>query len=120
MAQYLVQVRPARAGFLMSPTAEEPACVTEHFAYLKDPARKGTVLFAGRTQDEDDRTFGIVRFEANTGVRAEAIMREDPAVLAGVFQTELFPYQIALVAPRLAERALQLDTKRATGTPSDS
>jgi uncharacterized protein YciI len=118
MTQYLYRVRPARAGFLAAPTAEESARVSEHFAYLKDLARRGTVLLAGRTQNEDETTFGIVLFEADTMDQAEAIMHQDPAVRSGVFQAELFPYEIALVSPRLAERALRLDAGGVAAPPS--
>ncbi len=118
MAQYLYRIRPVRVGFLTDPTAEESARVSEHFAYLKDLTHRGTVLLAGRTQNEDDATFGIVLFEADSMEEAETIMRRDPAVHAGVFQAELFPYEIALVSPRLAEQALRLNAGGVTAPSS--
>ncbi len=50
---------------------------------------------AGRTQNTDDRAFGIVVFRAEDGPGARRIMDEDPAVLRGVMSAELFPYRVA-------------------------
>jgi uncharacterized protein YciI len=43
-----------------------------------------------------DQTFGLVIFEAASEEAAQAFMRADPAVAAGVMTASLHPYSIAL------------------------
>ncbi len=97
MPQFLYRIQPTRAGMLSEgPTAEEARIVGEHFDYLKGLVDAGTVLMAGRTLHADGRAFGIVVFVAESEAAAEEIMRDDPAVRAGVFQGEIHPYAVAL------------------------
>jgi uncharacterized protein YciI len=105
MPQFIYRVRPARPGFLAAPTEDEQAHVDSHFSYLLKRAREGVVLLAGRTLNEDESTFGIILFEARSRDEAAEIMRNDPAVRAGVFEAELFPYRIAIASPRVIELA---------------
>ncbi len=100
MPQYLYRVGPARAEFYEAPTPEEIHAVDKHFFYLKRWAEEGTVLLAGRTQNEDLTGFGIVIFEASGEREGRRFMQEDPAVRAGVFEAELLPYNVALRSSR--------------------
>lgn len=70
--------------------------VTAHFNRLKQATTDGLVLLAGRTDEPLARTFGLVVFEAADATAAEAFMRADPAVVAGVMTAELHPYRVAL------------------------
>jgi uncharacterized protein YciI len=112
MPQFLYRIRPARLGFLEEPTADEEAAVSEHFSYLEDLTRRRIVLLAGRTLNEDSSTFGVVIFEAPSEAAARDLMARDPAVRAGVFSAELFPYRIALASARLLELAPPRDAPR--------
>ena len=95
--QYLYRVRPTRLAMLSEgPTEQESGALGEHFNYLQDLAAKGTVLMAGRTLNDDERTFGIVVFSAESEEAADQIMRNDPAVKQQVMQAELFPYRVAV------------------------
>jgi uncharacterized protein YciI len=85
-------------------TPEEEAKIGEHFLYLKGLVEAGCVLLAGRTTNTDESSFGIVIFTAASEEEAGGIMRGDPAVRAGVFAAELFPYRVALASPRLASQ----------------
>ncbi len=105
MPQYLYTVRPARLGFLDAPTAEETAAVDRHFAYLCCLTKQDVVWLAGRTLNSDASTFGIVVFEAFSEAAALDLMHRDPAVAAGVFVAQLFPYRVALASPRLLDAA---------------
>lgn len=105
MPQYLYRVRPTRVGFYETPTPEEIHAVDEHFLYLKRWAEEGTVLLAGRTLNEDRAGFGIVIFEASDEQEGRRFMQEDPAVRAGVFEAELFPYHVALRSSGARRRA---------------
>ena len=94
--QYLYRIQPTRDGFLTESTPDEDAIVTEHFDYLKALTEQGVVLMAGRTLHTDDTSHGLVVFVANSEDEARAIMTQDPAVQAGVFRAELFPFAVAL------------------------
>jgi uncharacterized protein YciI len=94
---FLYTTRPGRLGMVTEgPTAEEAATVAEHFDRLERLAAEGVVLLAGRTQDADATTFGIVIFRAEDKERARTIMEGDPAIRSGVMLGELHPYKIAI------------------------
>lgn len=96
--QWLYHLEPARAGMVTEgPTPEEAETVSRHFAYLKDLTDKGVMILMGRTQNNDDSTFGIAIFEAEDESAARRIMENDPAVAGGVMQATLYPYKIALM-----------------------
>ncbi|HYF65223.1 MAG TPA: YciI family protein [Herpetosiphonaceae bacterium] len=97
--QFLYMIRPARLAMLTEgPTAAEQAAVGEHFAYLQTLQASGTLVLAGRTLNTDESSFGIAIFYAESEAAAERIMRDDPAVRAGVMLATLYPYRIALLA----------------------
>jgi uncharacterized protein len=54
------------------------------------------VIFAGRTAESDDKTFGLVVFEAADETTARQFMNADPAVIAGVMTAELHPFSVVL------------------------
>jgi uncharacterized protein len=85
-------------------TEFESRIVSEHFNYLKQLAKDGVVVLAGRTQNTDYSSFGIVLFNAETIEAAREIMLSDPAVKNNVFRAELFPYKMALFSPENAQR----------------
>ena len=82
--------------------------VADHFNRLKHEAERGTVLFAGRTDDHDgngllaDDTVGLVVFEATDRVAAETFMAADPAVRADVMTSKLQSYRLAVARPERA------------------
>ena len=95
-SRYLYRIQPTREGFLTESTPEEDAIVSDHFHYLKELTAQGIVLLAGRTLTTDESSHGLVIFVANSDDAAKTIMEGDLAVIAGVFQAELFPFGIAL------------------------
>jgi len=68
-----------------------------HFKRLQDMLEEGKLIFAGRADVENDKTFGIVVFDANTLKEAEQIANDDPAVRAGIMSVEVFPFNVALI-----------------------
>jgi uncharacterized protein YciI len=82
-------------------TEEEADAVARHFAYLEGLLAEGRLVLAGRTQTADASTFGIVVFTAESEQAAWDDVAADPAVSAGVFRAEVFPFRTAL-APGLA------------------
>ena len=66
---------------------------------LRPPRRRcedGQVIFAGKTTEPLDTTFGLVVFEAESEAAARQFMESDPAVVAGVMSATLHPYVLAL------------------------
>lgn len=97
-SQFLYYLQPTRLGMLTEgPTAEEAETVSRHFAYLKDLTEKGVMILMGRTQNNDENTFGIAIFEAEDESAARRIMENDPAVAGGVMRATLYPYKVALM-----------------------
>jgi len=96
--QFIYVLKPTRLGMLTEgPTPEERDTVSRHFAYFKDLTEKGTMILMGRTQTNDESTFGIAVFEAEDESAARRIMENDPAILGGVMTATLYPYKIALM-----------------------
>ena len=76
---------------------EDQAAVEQHFNRLKEATDRGQVIFAGRTAESLDKTFGIVVFEAKDQQAASEFMNGDPAVVAGLMTAELHPFSVSLV-----------------------
>ena len=104
MPRFLCRIWPTRLEMLCGATPDESRIVEEHFAYLEGLADRGVVLLAGRTLNDDPTSFGVVVFDAETQAEAEEIVAADPAVRAGVFRADLFPFRIALVADRIVAK----------------
>ena len=68
-----------------------------HFKRLQDMLEEGKLIFAGRAEVQNDRTFGIVVFDAKSFEDAEQIANDDPAVKAGIMSVEVFPFSVALI-----------------------
>ncbi len=97
--QFLYTIRPIRIEMLTEgPTDRETEIITQHFDYLSELAAQGVVEFAGRTDTDDERTFGIVVFQARSENDALKIVQSDPAVAEGVMVPELFPFRLAVCA----------------------
>ena len=108
MSQFLYRLHPTRPAMLTEgPTTAETRAIEAHAAYLSDLAQAGVVLMAGRTQNTDPTSFGIVVFEAESEEDARRIMEEDPGVLGGVMQVELYPFRIAISGGTFAGPATQ-------------
>ena len=78
------------------PTDAEKEVVGRHFAYCQGLTQKGVAHLVGRTQNNDERTFGICVFNAPDEEAARKILEGDPAVAEGVFKGELYTFMIAL------------------------
>jgi uncharacterized protein len=77
-------------------TKDDTTAVQSHFNRLKEAAERGQVIFAGRTKEPGDKTFGLVIFEAMDETAAQQFMNADPAVTAGVMTAELHPFSVVL------------------------
>ena len=98
MAQYLYKIQPVRPEMLTEELTQfEKKTMSDHFERLKELMAKGVVILAGRTQNTDHSSFGIVIINADSEVVPRRIMHEDPAVKNRVVRGELYPYKIALL-----------------------
>ena len=96
--QFLYRIQPKRLEMLTEgPSPDEASVLSQHTAYLSELTEQGVVLLAGRTQNTDDSSFGIVILQAESFNSAKAIMESDPAVRDGVMHSELYPYKIAFM-----------------------
>ncbi|TDP01840.1 YciI family protein [Marinomonas balearica] len=95
--QFIYKIVPTRPDMLTSgPTDDEAVVLKQHYEYLRDLTERGIVRIAGRTLVEDESTFGIVIFYAESEREANTVMNTDPAVKLGVMHGELHPFRIAL------------------------
>jgi len=103
LEQFLYRIQPVRHEILTKGATEfESRIVSEHFNYLKRLTEDGVVILAGRTQNTDYSSFGIVLLKAETIEAAREIMLNDPAVKNNVFRAELYPYKTSLFSPNNA------------------
>jgi uncharacterized protein len=108
--QYLYRIRPTRSGFLEKSTPDEDAIVDDHFEYLKSLTGQGVVLMAGRTLTTHKGSHGIVVLAVHSADEARGIMENDPAVRAGVFSAELFPFRVALASQAILQPSSSVDS----------
>jgi uncharacterized protein len=100
MPMYLYKIQVVRPAMLTDgPTVEESDFTSQHFNYLKDLEQQGVVILAGRTQNDDYSSFGIVIFNAESDDAAQAIVDNDPVVKNRIMRAELYPYSIAIFNP---------------------
>lgn len=85
MEHSLILLHPSRPTFPGDATAVELGIVGQHLAYLRDLARRGEVVLAGRT--DESAPVGIVVVKGPTE-HAEFVGRHDPAVRAGLMNME--------------------------------
>ncbi len=94
--QFLYVLKVKRLGMLTEgSTPEEAATMQRHVAYLEQLAAEETAILFGRTLNNDETTFGLVIFEADSESEATRIMLADPAIREDVMEATLFPYWIA-------------------------
>ena len=75
-------------------TPEQTKTMQEHLDHLKSLSDNGLVVFAGRTLNNDETTFGIVMLRADSDAAAREIMSHDPGIQKGLFKATLFPFLI--------------------------
>ena len=96
-AEFLVVLTPVRPGMVVEgPLPEEMPVLAAHLAWLEQLAVEGRVLFAGRTQEADPSSFGIVLLRAGGEAEARRLAGQDPAVTAGLMEARVHPFRIAV------------------------
>ena len=77
-------------------TKEDNAALDRHFIRFQEATKSGQLILAGRTNEPNDKTFGIAIFRAPDEAAARAFMKADPTVSAGLMTAELHPFAVAL------------------------
>jgi uncharacterized protein YciI len=99
--QYIYMIRPVRIKMLVEGlTDREEEILARHYEYLSELSDRGVVEFAGRTDTDNESTFGIVVFYAQREEDARKIMQSDPAVAEGVMVAELYPFRLAITSSK--------------------
>ncbi len=99
--EFLYTIQPTREELLTEgPTPKEERIIGLHYNYLKDLTDKNVLILAGRTQNVDPTSFGIVIYKAISEEKAREIMENDPAVKEGIFSAKLFPYKLSLFSKK--------------------
>ena len=97
LAEFLVVLKPVRAGMVVDgPLPEEMPVLAAHLAWLEQLASDERVLLAGRTQEADPSSFGIVVLLASGQDEAERVAAQDPAVAGGLMTTHVHPFRVAV------------------------
>jgi uncharacterized protein YciI len=76
-------------------TDADTAVIGQHVANFQAAVKSGQLLLAGRTLEPGDKTFGIAIFTATDEAAADAFMKADPCVKAGIMTATLHPFHAA-------------------------
>jgi uncharacterized protein YciI len=77
-------------------TNEDKGKSDEHFIRFQEATKSGQLILAGRTQEPNDKTFGIAIFRASDEAAARAFVKADPLISAGLMTADLHPFALAL------------------------
>lgn len=81
---YVVRYRPGPEYRSERPLLQQD--LRQHEGYMRGQTKAGVIIAAGPTFDE---TGGIVLLSVSNFAEAEAFVRNDPAVTAGIFAGEI-------------------------------
>ncbi|NPE06843.1 MAG: hypothetical protein GNW80_01055 [Asgard group archaeon] len=89
-------IKPTRDDLIINPTEKDNEIMGEHFQYLKDLLKKGKLVLAGPVLNEK-KPMGILIFECYSLEEAEALLKNDPSVKAGIqIAKKLEPFKLSL------------------------
>ena len=74
-------------------SAAERETVATHFEHLMSFARKGNVVYLGRSIEDPRIRFGVVVFQGLTAEEVQEIGREDPVVQRGIMTVEVHRFR---------------------------
>jgi uncharacterized protein YciI len=104
---FLYTLRPIRLAMLTEgATPDEQALAAQHWAYSQALLTVGTLVFAGRTLNRYASSFAFAVVRAPSLEDARVIAERDPAVVGGVFATEVLAFQPMLMGAWPTEAAV--------------
>ena len=78
-------------------TEADNKIISEHFDRLKKLLAEGVIIIAGKTENWDEKMFGIVIYYSDSFETAKELAEADPAVKGGLMTVEVYRYKIALI-----------------------
>jgi len=87
-------------------TDEVQQTLQRHAVWMDNLGKEGKLIFAGRTLVglDDENLFGIAIVKADDIEEATKMMAVDPAVVAGIQRSQVFPYSMAIRHPENLDR----------------
>ncbi|SDM78256.1 YCII-related domain-containing protein [Paenibacillus sp. yr247] len=95
--EFLAIAKPKRENWLATMTPEEKMVMGEHLEYVRRMFSEGKVVLSGPCLDG---TYGIIIYKADSPESAQKMYENDPAVKAGIMDTELHPYKVGVMEGR--------------------
>jgi uncharacterized protein YciI len=92
---FLLTLRPGRPDFIATMTPEEHATMQRHRAYADRLYEQGKIIFGGVATDG---SIGILVLRVESEEEARQIRKADPAVIAGIGDTEIHPFRVGMLA----------------------
>lgn len=93
--EYIFIMRPRRPDFLTTMTPAEQETMQKHLSYADRLFREGKIILGGAALDG---AIGIIVLRVESAEEARSIYDHDPAVIAGIGDTELHTFRIGLLA----------------------
>jgi uncharacterized protein YciI len=78
-------------------TKADEETIGRHFQHLRAATERGQAIAVGRTKEPNNKTFGLVIFEADSPEAARSFADSDPAVVGGVMTVEVHPFALVLL-----------------------
>jgi uncharacterized protein YciI len=89
MSLFLFKAIPPRATFAQDMTEVERKAMEQHIAYTKGLFDKGIVIVFGPVLDPRG-VWGVGIYELESMTKAQTLISNDPAVIAGVLNIEVY------------------------------
>jgi uncharacterized protein YciI len=93
--EYISFMRPRRPDFLTSMTPAEQETMQKHLSYVDRLFNEGKIILGGAALDG---AIGILILRVESAEEARSIYEHDPAVIAGIGDSELHPFKVGLLA----------------------
>jgi uncharacterized protein YciI len=92
---FVLKYIPHRPTFAGDMTDEEKSVMHRHVAYWTEKLHRGIVLVFGPVLDPKG-VYGMGIVEVESEDQVEALIKDDPALIAGLMKTEIAPMQAVL------------------------
>ncbi len=89
---WLVHLTPTRPGFPAELTGDERRALAAHAEHLAALTDTGECVIAGPRLDGG---LGVGVFDGVSAERVELLLREDPMVVAGYFDAQIWPMRLS-------------------------
>jgi uncharacterized protein YciI len=95
--EFISLIRPKRLDFLTTMWRAEQAAMEQHKTYVRDMIAQGQIFLDGGSPEG---TIGVLIYRVDSAIEARRLFYSDPAVIAGIGYTELYPLTIDYLAAR--------------------